>query len=208
MYYRKLGKCGVEISVISFGGMRWATEEDACNTLNHGMDCGMNYVDTSSAYLNGKSEEWIGKAVKGRRDEIYVSTKSNWAKGPSADDVRKAIDGSLKRTGLDYFDFYQIWNLENVEILNDVLKKGGTLDGIQKAMKDGLVKYGLGFTFHGIPEAFKAAVDSGVFVSAMVSYNILKRKEEELIQYASDRGVGVVVMNPLGGGVRALAADS
>jgi predicted aldo/keto reductase-like oxidoreductase len=208
MYYRQLGKCGVEVSVISFGGMRWASEEDAYNTLNHGMDCGMNYVDTSSGYLNGRSEEWIGKAVKDRRDEIYVSTKSNWSKGPSARDVRKAIDDSLKRTGLDYFDFYQIWNLENMETLNDVLKKRGTLEGIRKAMKNGVIRHGLGFTFHGTPEAFKAAVDSGVFVSAMVSYNILKRKEEELIQYAGERGVGVVVMNPLGGGVLALAADS
>ncbi|MFP4522822.1 MAG: aldo/keto reductase, partial [Fibrobacterota bacterium] len=148
----------------------------------------------------GKSEIWMANAIRKRRDEVYLSTKSNWRKGPSEDDVRKAIDKSLSKTGLDYFDFYQVWNLETMEILNDVTKKGGTWDGIKKAMDEGLIRHGLGFTFHGTPDVFKAAVDTGIFVSATVSYNLMDRREEELIKYAGERDTGIIIMNPLAGG--------
>ena len=95
---------------------------------------------------------------------------------------------------------YQIWNLETQPQLDDILKKGGTWDGIKKLMDEGIIKEGLGFTYHGTPEVFKAAVDSGIFLSATVSYNIMNRKEEELIDYAAENGVGVIIMNPLHGG--------
>lgn len=201
MIYKKLGKSGPDVSVLSFGAMKWANEEDAFNSINHGLDLGMNYIDTSSGYIGGKSEQWIGKAIKKRRNEVYLSTKSNWKKGPDESLLRATLDKHLENTGLDYFDMYQIWNLESQEQLNDVLKRGGTWDGIKKAMNEGIIKEGLGFTYHGTPEVFKAAIDSGIFLSATVSYNLMNRKEEELINYAADNGVGIIVMNPLHGGL-------
>jgi predicted aldo/keto reductase-like oxidoreductase len=122
--------------------------------------------------------------------------------------VRKAIEASLKKTGLDYFDFYQVWGLSTMDVLESALKKGGMVDGIQRAKDEGIIKQGLGFTFHGTPDVFKAAVDSGAFIAATVSYNLMNRKEEELIEYAADNGVGIFIMNPLAGGVLAMAGDN
>ncbi len=205
MIYRKLGNSGIDISIVSFGAMRWLSEESCFEIMQRGMDMGINYVDTSTGYVGGKSEEWTGKAVKNRRSDIYFSSKSHFSQAPSATEVRKAIEGSLKKTGLDYFDFYQLWGLGSMDVLNSALEKGGTISGIHKAMEEGLIKYGPGFTFHGPDEVFKAAVDTGEFMSATISYNIMSRDKEELIDYAADNGVGVIIMNPVAGGVLAMA---
>lgn len=205
MLYKQLGKTGLKISAVSFGSMRWLTAQDAYDLIQRGLDVGMNYIDTSTGYRSGQSEAWSGAAVKRRRSEIYFSAKSNWASAPTADAVRRAIDASLQKTGLDYFDFYQIWGLQNDQTVGEALAKGGMVEGIRKAQAEGLVRHGLGFTFHGTPEQFKAAVDSGEFCCATVSYSLINRKEEELIDYAAQRGVGIIVMNPLAGGVLAMA---
>ena len=207
MQYRELGKSGFKISALSFGTMRWISEESCYETVQLGLDAGMNYFDCSTGYVGGMSLVWTAKAVKDRRSEVYFSSKSNWASAPSESAVRASIEATLKKTGLDYLDFYQIWGLSSMNTLNNALKKGGTIEGIQKAMNEGIIKYGPGFTFHGTPEVFKYAVDSGVFLSATVSYNLMNRKEEELIKYAGNKGVGIFIMNPLAGGVLAMAGD-
>lgn len=208
MVYRQLGKTAIKISALSFGTMKWISEESCYESIQQGMDAGMNYFDTSTSYSDGMSEKWTARAVKERRSEVYFSSKSHFTLAPSEAEVRKSIEGSLKSTGLDYFDFYQLWGLITMDVLKSALKKGGTLEGIRKAMDEGLIKYGPGFTFHGTPEVFKAAVDSEAFISATVSYNLMNRKEEELIKYAGDKGVGIFIMNPLAGGVLAMAGDS
>ncbi len=205
MIYRELGKTGLKISVFSFGAMRWRSEESCYEIMNRGMDLGMNYVDTSSGYVGGKSQVWTANAIKHRRSEIYFSNKSNWADAPDESKVRHTIEKQLRETGLEYFDFYQLWGLGNMETLKKALAKGGTVEGIRKAMDEGLVRYGPGFTFHGPDEVFKAAVDSGEFLCATISYNIMSRKQENLIDYAHQKGVGLFVMNPLAGGVLAMA---
>jgi predicted aldo/keto reductase-like oxidoreductase len=207
MLYRKLGRSGVKVSAISFGSMRFPSEEACQQIIHRGLDLGMNYIDTSTGYVGGKSQAWAGRAVRDRRGEIYFSSKSNWAQAPTADAVRKTIEKSLEATELDYFDFYQLWGLQSTEVVERAVAKGGTVEGIEKARAEGLIKYGLGFTFHGPPEAFQAAVDSGALLCATVSYNIINRKEEPLIAYAGGRGVGVIIMNPLAGGVLGLAGE-
>ena len=207
MLYNDLGTSGVKISAISFGSMRWPSEEVCHEVINRGIDLGMNYIDTSSGYVGGESEKWSGRAVQARRSEIYFSSKSNWASAPTADAVRKAIEKSLKATGLDYFDFYQIWGVQSMEAVENAVAKGGTLEGARKAREEGLIRQGLGFTFHGTPEQFRAAVDTGAFLCATVSYNLMNRKEEEQIVYAAAGGVGVIIMSPLGGGVLGLAGE-
>ncbi|KKL16910.1 hypothetical protein LCGC14_2490850 [marine sediment metagenome] len=205
MIYREFGDSGVKVSAVSFGAMRWPSEEAAFKIINRGLDLGVNYMDTSTGYVEGKSQGWSGKAVKDRRDEILFSSKSSFGKAPSADDVRKAIDASLADTGLEYFDIYQLWGLGKMEVVTEATAKGGTVEGVRKAMDEGLVKHGMGFTFHGPGEVFRAAIDTGEFICATVSYNLLKRAEEEQIAYASEKGVGMVIMNPMAGGVLALA---
>lgn len=207
MIYRPLGKSGIKLSAVCFGTMRWNSEEDCRKIINRGLEAGMNYFDTSTGYVRGLSDVWTANAIRGKRSEVYYSSKSSFGSAPSENDTRRAIDKTLKRTGLDYFDFYQVWGLSSAENLKKALMKGGTVDGINKAVKDGLVKYGPGFTFHGTPDVFKAAIDSGVFLSATVSYNLMHRQEEELISYAANKGVGIIIMNPLAGGVLGMAGD-
>ncbi|MDD4889281.1 MAG: aldo/keto reductase [Phycisphaerae bacterium] len=207
MQYRPLGNSGVKVSVISFGSMRYPDEETACRILNRGLDLGLNYVDTSSGYIDGKSEQWSGAAIRRRRGEVYFSDKSAWASAPKADGVRANIERQLKAAGLDYFDFYQLWGLDKEETLREALVKRGFVAGVRKAQRDGLIKHGLGFTFHGTPKLFRAAVDSGEFCCATVSYNLMNRAEEPNIAYAASKGVGVIVMNPLAGGLLGLAGD-
>lgn len=203
MIYNQLGRSGVRISALSFGSMRWQSEEACEQIIYRGMDLGMNYIDTSTGYVGGRSEQWSGRAVRERRDKIYFSSKSSWARAPSAAAVRRAIEGSLRKSGLDYFDFYQVWGLQRADALEKALARGGMIEGIRRAQSEGLVRYGLGFTFHGDAALFKAAVDCGEFLCATVSYNLTKRRQEELLDYAAAHGVGVIVMNPLAGGMLA-----
>ena len=207
MLYRELGNSGVKVSAVSFGSMRYSSEQNAHEVINRGLDLGMNYIDTSSGYVGGNSEKWSGAAVRKRRGEIYFSSKSNWCKALAADGVRAAIEKSLANAGLDYFDFYQLWGLEKPETLPEALVKGGFIDGVRQAQKDGLIRHGLGFTFHGNDELFRAAIDTGEFCCATVSYNLMNRKEESNIAYAASKGVGVIIMNPMAGGLLGLAGD-
>ena len=207
MIYKPLPKCGVELSAVSFGTMRWPSEEVCHRIMNHGLDLGMNYADCSTGYVNGKSQAWVARSIAKRRKEILFSSKGQFAKAPTADVVRATIEQSLRDTGLDYFDFYQLWGLSEPEALQAALAKGGFVEGVRKAQQDGLIRIGLGFTFHGSAELFRAAIDCGEFVSATVSYNLMNRKEEGNIAYAAEHGVGVVIMNPLAGGILGLAGD-
>ena len=203
MIYHTLGNTGIQISALSFGSMRWQSEQACHRVIHRGMDLGMNYLDTSTGYVGGRSERWCGSAVRARRDQIYFSSKSNWASAPNARAVRRAIEGSLRKTGLDYLDFYQIWGLSRMDTLQKALAKGGMVEGVRKAQAEGLIRHGLGFTFHGDATVFKAAVDSGEFLCATVSYNLTKRRQGELLDYAAANGVGTVIMNPLAGGMLA-----
>jgi predicted aldo/keto reductase-like oxidoreductase len=141
------------------------------------------------------------------RDKVLFSSKSNWARAPRASVVRRSIERSLRKTGLDYFDLYQIWGLRTADALRQALSKGGTIEGVRQAQREGLIKFGLGFTFHGDAPLFQAAIDTGEFLCATVSYNLLKRVHEELLDYAASHGVGTIIMNPLAGGLLADERD-
>lgn len=208
MQYRPLGSSGIDVSVLSFGTMRYLSADNAAAVLTRGMDLGMNYLDTSSGYCGGKSEQWCGAAVRGRRPQMYFSNKSAWSSAPKADDVRANIERQLKASGLDYFDLYQLWGMEKRETLAEALRRGGFVAGVRKAQKEGLVRHGIGFTFHGQPEVFRAAVDCGEFCCATLSYNLMKRDEAPNIAYAAAKGVGTIIMNPLAGGPLGLAGGA
>ena len=207
MIYHQLGKTGLQVSALSFGSMRWQSEEECFRIIQRGMDLGMNYIDTSTGYVGGRSEQWSGRAVQARRDEIYFSSKTSYGRAPGEAAVRRAIEGSLRKTGLEYFCFYQLWGLSSERMLKGALARGGTVAGVRKAQAEGLIRHGIGFTFHGDAQTFKAAVDSGEFLCATVSYNLGKRRHEALLDYAASKGVGTIIMNPLGGGTLATTRD-
>lgn len=208
MIYRPLGRTGLHISALSFGTMRWKSEADCHAVISRGLELGLNYLDTSTGYVEGKSLGWCGSMARRHRDKVLVSSKSNWASAPDADAVQRSIEAALKQAGLDFFDFYQLWGLPNLDVLKAALAKNGMVAGVRRAQTRGLIKHGLGFTFHGDAATFRAAVDSGEFLSATVSYNLLNRRDELLLDYAAARGVGTIIMNPLAGGLLAKPDDA
>ncbi len=205
MIYHELGTSGIRISSLAFGAMRWQNEADCRAIMERGMDAGLNYVDTSTGYVGGQSQVWVANAIRERRDDILFSTKTGYGQAHKAKEFVASLAARLKKLRLDHADMVQVWGIETMATLEAALAKDGTVAGARQAQKDGLVRHGIGFTFHGPPEVFKAAVDSGEFLSATVSYSLLNREAEPLLAYAAERGVGILIMNPLAGGMLALA---
>jgi predicted aldo/keto reductase-like oxidoreductase len=200
-----MGRTGLDISILSIGAMRLPEDEgEAVALLRRAIDLGCNYIDTSRGY--GDSEIKVGKALKdGYREKVVLSTKcSPWNfKRPgytsSADDARRRIDESFERLDVDRLDFYQVWSINDREGYTKASEAGGIVDGVRKAMDDGLIDH-VGATTHAPEDVLIEMIDSGIFESMTFSYHLMKRGCEKAIAHAHEKGVGVVVMNPMGGG--------
>lgn len=203
MQKRPCGKTGLDFTVISFGAMRihgpdtkhWA------QIVHAAAEAGFNYFETSHRYCGSTSEIKMGEGLTDfPRDKVYISTKSSADDFLTADAVRKTIDESLKKLQVDYLDFYQFWSLPLKDWNEIATKPGGTLEGIRKAMDEGLIRH-LGFTSHDSPQNMIALLRTGEFESITLQYNLLNRVNEPVIEEAGRLGVGVVVMGPLYGGI-------
>lgn len=119
MEYRKLGNYGLKVSEIGLGADtfgQWVDEQTSIAIINHALDLGTNFIDTADVYGGrGQSEEFIGKAIKGKRSQVLIATKFGMAMGEGPNEVggsrhhiMSAVDASLKRLNTDYIDLYQI----------------------------------------------------------------------------------------------------
>ncbi len=207
MQKRRCGRTGLDLGVVGFGAMRLHGKDTKywADIVAEAAEAGFNYFETSHRYCNSTSEEKIGAGLKGFRDRVYISTKSAPRDEPGADDVRRAIDESLKRLQVDYVDFYHLWDTKLHEFENIAARKGGTLEGIRKAMDDGLIRH-LGITTHDTPENMIKLLATGEFEVVTLQYNLINRTTESVIEEAGRRGIGVIAMGPLHGGI--LAAQS
>ena len=209
MQYRDFGKTGIKMSALGFGAMRLpmtgegdGREVDdalAIPMIHEAFDLGVNYIDTAPYYCEKKSEGAVGRALrswKGHR--VYVSTK-NPVENDVPEDFAKRLESSLKNLGRDSIDFYHLWgiNLKNFERWHGL--SDGPLQAFRKAREEGLIGH-FSFSYHDKAENFRQIVDSGLFDSVLVQYNLLDRSNEENIAYASEKGLGVVVMGPVAGG--------
>jgi uncharacterized protein len=205
MQYCKLGNTGLDVSILSIGAMRLPKDYDESTALlRAAIDAGCNYIDTSRGY--GESELKLAQALKdGYRDKVILSTKcSPWiyeedGYTSSADDTRRKIDESMTRLDVDRLDFYQVWNVCSAETYAQAIAPGGMVDAIRKAIDEGIVDH-IGVTTHAPESVIIEMIDSGIFESITLSYHLLSRKKEEMIERAASRNVGVVVMNPMAGG--------
>lgn len=208
MELRDFGKrSGFQVAPVSIGAMRLPDDYiDSVELLRHAIDSGMRYIDTSRGYT--ESEVKVGVALRdGYREKVIVSSKSSpWitkiqdSDDGTADCMRRRIEESLVRFGLDYLDFYQVWNVQNPEEWEIATRKGGMVEGIKKAKEEGLVGH-IGFTAHDSPENLMRYFDEADWCEILlVSYNMLNRTYEPALQRAGEKGIGTVVMNPVGGG--------
>ncbi len=200
-------RSGLKVAPVSIGAMRLPNDcLDSVELVRHAIDSGMKYIDTSRGY--GESEFKLGRALRdGYREKVILSTKSSpWIKkikdedDGSSDSIRRRIDEALLRLDVDYLDFYQVWNINSPEAWENATKKGGMVDGIKQAMKEGLVRH-TGFTTHEKPENLMEYLPQADWCEVvLISYNLLSRTYEEVLAKAHELGIGVIVMNPVGGG--------
>ncbi|MCL2264615.1 MAG: aldo/keto reductase [Treponema sp.] len=208
MIYKTFGNTGKKISALGFGAMRLPmieadgkkviNDELAIPLMRQAFDMGINYIDTAPLYCDSLSEEAVGKALKGYREKVYLSTK-NPIEDNDGDHWTKRLENSLKRLDTSYIDFYHFWgiNLKGFESWQGL--KYGPIEAARKAKEQGLIKH-ISFSYHDAPENFKKIVDSGIFESVLVQYNLLDRSNEENIAYAKSKGLGTAAMGPVGGG--------
>ncbi len=210
MQYRKFGNTGVEISALGFGCMRlpeiqqedgtWTVDQEKTNAmLMRAYELGVNYFDTALYYCHHNSEIAVGKALKPIRDKVYVSTKCPLEKVKKTEDFEKVLDESLAKLDMDYVDFYHFWGIDRKEF-DEIIVPLGLMDEALRLKAAGKIRH-ICFSFHDTPEALKHIIDNGYALeSVLLQYNLLDRANEDMIRYAASKGLGVVVMGPVGGG--------
>jgi len=202
MMKRRLGRTGLTVSVIGFGGIKLpGVEKKTTNEiLNKALDLGINFFDTARGY--GDSEEKIGEAIGHRRDEFHISTKSP---ALTAKDMERDIKRSMKSLQTDYIDLYMCHNLRYPDAYDKVMDPNGAMEALKKAKDEGTIGH-TGFSCHRFHETMERGIKSGKFETIMVSYNILNDElvDEKILPLAKEKDVGVIAMKPLAGG--ALAA--
>ncbi len=208
MQYRELGNTGIKISALGFGAMRLPQTnvggkmvfdtEESTRMIHRSFELGVNYIDTAPYYCEKQSEEIVGKAIKGWRDKVYLSTK-NPIEDDSGDHYRERLENSLKKLDTDYIDFYHMWGIDLESYEKKINVKNGPLSAALKAKEEGLIKH-LSFSFHDKAENMMKLIDTGYFETVLCQYNMLDRSNEAGIAYAREKGLGVMIMGPIGGG--------
>lgn len=198
MEYRRLGPSGQKVSLLGFGAMRLPdiSQRQASAAVRRAVALGVNYFETAPGY--GDSEVKLGKALGTLREQVLVSTKSMKVSGS---EVRRDLETSLSRMGMDYVDWYQLWTM-TAERIPEAFGPGGALKAIRRAMDEGLIHH-LGATSHDTPDNCIRLVETGELESITVPYNAVEQEYEKVVGAAAERGMGVVVMRPLAGGLLA-----
>jgi hypothetical protein len=174
-------------------------EDQAIPVIQRALELGVNYFDTAPYYCKSESEIVLGKAVKGWRERIYLSTK-NPLEDATAGTFRRFLETSLRKMDVEYVDFYHMWGISWAKYTErGVDAPGGPLDEARKAKEEGLIRH-ISFSFHDKPEILERFIETGHFASMTVQYNLLDRANENAILLAASRGMGVVIMGPVAGG--------
>ena len=193
MQKRKLGRTGLQVSIVGFGGT-WISQlsmDEALNVVSRAFELGINYFDT--AKMDEDSEEKIGVALKDVRDECVLATKTaSRTKSESLADFKS----SLHRLKTDRLDLIQLHGIDDEKTLQKAIGSGGSLDMCKKARSEGLVDF-IGITGHK-PRVLIEAIKTNEFDTVLVPFNVVTRQAlDELIPLAKDLDIGVSIMKPL-----------
>ena len=194
MDYRVLGKTGLQVSRMGFGGLPiQRTDENACREILIKLaDLGVNYIDTARGYT--VSEGYIGKSLAGMRDKFILATKS-MAKDKAS--MERDIEISLQNLQTDYIDLYQIHN-PNREGYEQIIAPGGALEALLEAKAAGKIGH-IGFTNH-YAEMIELVLQEDWVETVMFPYNIVETQGEKLLRLCKEKNVGFIAMKPLAGG--------
>lgn len=210
MEYRTLGNSGLKISELGLGANNfgwWAEEQASVAVINRAIDLGINYIDTADSYDVGRSEEFIGKAIKGKRANILLATKFARPMGNGPNErggsryyIMRAVEASLKRLQTDYIDLYQM------HVPDPGTPTEETLRALNDLVQAGTVRY-IGCTNFAAWQLSDALWTSRIhnlhsFVTVQARYSLLTRQiEAELVPCCRTHGVGVIPWGPLAGGL-------
>jgi aryl-alcohol dehydrogenase-like predicted oxidoreductase len=211
MNYRPLARTGVQVSPLCLGAMMFgawgnADHEDSIRIIHAALDAGINFIDTADVYSAGESEEIVGKALAGRRDDIVLATKFHGTmgedpnrRGNSRRWIFKEVESSLARLKTDWIDLYQVHRPEDDTDIEE------TLGALSDLVHQGKVRYIGSSTFPAsrVVEAQWTARERGLerFVCEQPPYSLLVRGvEEDLLPTAQRHGMGVIPWSPLAGG--------
>lgn len=214
MQYRILGRTGLKVSEVGFGGAPigipnynevWdpSNEENArcvLNAMHRALDLGYNYFDTAPGYGDGRSEELMGIGLAGRRSQVYLATKTEW-KDKDRDWVLQRAESSLRRFQTDYIDILQFHHgAEYSEEDFRWIMEGGPMDALQRLKQDGKIRY-IGITCED-PITLLPFMNTGLIDVIQIRYNIIYQGAfDNILPLAKKLNIGVVVMRPLSSGI-------
>jgi predicted aldo/keto reductase-like oxidoreductase len=217
MRYRKLGKTGVDVSILGFGAMRLPMvgnpgglagfdpnipieEVEATKMIHHALDHGVNYFDTAFGYHGGKSETFLGKVLKQHRTKVMIATKLPMWNIEKPEELEKIFKEQLRKLDTDYIDFYLVHGLGGTTWAKS--KEMGVLKFLDGLRSSGRIRYA-GFSFHDEIRLFKDIIGAYDWDMCQIQYNFYDQNYQagkEGLEYAAARGLGIVVMEPLRGG--------
>lgn len=191
---RYFGKTGMKIKRVGFGGIpiQRISQEDTNKVIDELEKWGVNFIDTARGYT--VSEEYLGNALKGRREKFYIATKSM---SRDYESMKRDIEISLKNLQTDYIDLYQMHNVKPAEY-DTLFGEDKAYRALLEAKEQGKIKH-IGITSHGL-ETVEKAVESDKFETIQFPYNIVENQADEVFKRAYEKGVGTIVMKPLAGG--------
>ena len=209
MEYRRLGNSGLKVSEMGLGSNNFgarADEQTSINVINHALELGINFIDTAELYTQGRSEEIVGKAIKGKRSQVIIATKFGHPRsvgpneqGGSRNSIMKAVDSSLRRLNTDYIDLYYLHFADTETPIKETLR---ALDDLVRA---GKVRY-IGCSNFDAWQLCEAMMTSKLhnlesFVVVQQRYNLLDRSiEPEMVPCCQTYGVSVIPWGPLASG--------
>ena len=203
MLYREYGQTGKKVSLLGFGGMRFANidnHEECVRTMVAAAEGGINYFDTAPGYFETKSETVFGKgfAEFKRRNLPFYSATKTFASTQS--EIRREIEAQLKRMDIPAVDFYHIWCITSLDSWQK-RKKDGVVDTFRKLKEEGLIRH-ICVSSHLINEEIKELLMEGLFEGVLFGYSAYNfRTRKAAFDAIREKKLGAVVMNPLGGGV-------
>ena len=203
---RPLGKTGVDVSLLCLGGYHLGNVESAdvaARLVHESLDNGLDFFESAWEYHDGQSEEWLGRALKGRRDRAFLMTKV-CSHGRDAKVAMQMLEDSLRRLETDHLD---LWQIHEVIYDNDPDRHyapGGVLEAFDRARRDGKARF-VGFTGHKDPSMLVEMLRRGyAFDTVQMPLNCFdgtgfRSFERNVLPMALERGMGVLAMKSMGG---------
>ena len=203
MKKRQLGNSDLYITEMGLGCMSLGTEENqAIRIIHEAIDLGINFLDTADLYNYGLNEEFVGKALKGKRDQIVLTTKvgnrwveekNGWSWDPSKAYIKAQVKDSLRRLQTDYIDLYQLHG----GTIEDPIDE--TIEAFEELKQEGLIRH------YGIssirPNVIREYAKRSNIVSILMEYSLLNRRPEEYFSFLQDNQISVIARGPLAKGL-------